>query len=73
MADGSSLPETTLRLDLMQLGEGPMGPSWTQRTRQLLEQPGPFRLAWMEALVRIADWRASRAEQSPAEQSEGEL
>jgi hypothetical protein len=24
---------------------------------------GPFQLAWCEALVRIADWRASRKEQ----------
>lgn len=72
LVDGSSLPETSLRLDLMQLGDGPMGPSWTQRTRKLLEQAGPFRLAWLEALVRIADWRASREEQSPVTGSGGQ-
>lgn len=72
LVDGSSLPETSLQLDLMRLGEGPMGPSWTQRTRKLLELAGPFRLAWLETLVRITDWRASREEQSPVAASEGE-
>jgi CRISPR-associated endonuclease/helicase Cas3 len=57
------VPETVLRLDLMELGEGDMGPSWTERTQRLLEIHGPFRLAWLETLVRIADWRASRMEQ----------
>jgi CRISPR-associated endonuclease/helicase Cas3 len=72
--EGDELPEiamagqepvlaTRLRLDLMELGEGDMGPSWTARTQQLLDTYGPFRLAWMETLVRIADWRASGAEQ----------
>lgn len=62
--DGVSVPQTTLRLDLMRMGDGPQGPSWTARTQQLLERYGPFRLAWMEALVRIADWRASAQERS---------
>ncbi len=60
---GETIPVTRLRLDLMELGEGEMGPSWTARTQKLLDAYGPFRLAWMEALVRIADWRASGAEQ----------
>lgn len=62
-ADGETVPEVELKLDLMRLGEGPQGPSWTTRTQKLLKAIGPFRLAWCEALVRIADWRASRAEQ----------
>jgi CRISPR-associated endonuclease/helicase Cas3 len=71
--EGDTLPEvdvegrrfapTTLRLDMMELGEGSQGPSWTERTHRLLEELGPFRLAWLEMLVRIADWRASRKEQ----------
>lgn len=58
-----TVPATRLRLDLMELGEGEMGPSWTARTQQLLDTYGPFRLAWLETLVRVADWRASGAEQ----------
>ncbi|SFF64455.1 CRISPR-associated endonuclease/helicase Cas3 [Fontimonas thermophila] len=63
-ADGTNVPAIELKLDLMQLGEGVQGPSWTTRTRRLLERLGPFRLAYLEALVRIADWRASREEQA---------
>ncbi|CAG0931560.1 MAG: hypothetical protein EFKGCFLK_01881 [Rhodocyclaceae bacterium] len=58
-----AIPETTLRLDLMEFGEGDMGPSWTDCVQRLLDAYGPFRLAWLEALVRIADWRASKKEQ----------
>lgn len=58
-----TVPASRLRLDLMELGEGAMGPSWTARTQKLLDTYGPFRLAWLEALVRIADWRASGMEQ----------
>ena len=49
--------EVTLDLRLMRLGSG----SWLERTRRLLEheQLGPFRLGYLESLVRIADWRAS--------------
>lgn len=61
--DGEHLGETRLRLSLMELGEGEQGPSWTARTQQLLAEHGPFRLAWLESLVRIADWRATRQEQ----------
>ena len=62
--NGTSIPETSLRLEVMRLGMGPMGPSWTDRTRRLLQTDGPFRLAWLESLVRIADWRASAAEEA---------
>jgi CRISPR-associated endonuclease/helicase Cas3 len=61
--DGEHLGETRLRLGLMELGEGEQGPSWTARTQRLLAEHGPFRLAWLESLVRIADWRATRQEQ----------
>ena len=66
--DGERMPQRVLRLDLMQLGEGEQGPSWTTRTQRLLKAHGPFRLAWLESLVRIADWRATRDEQWRAEQ-----
>jgi len=62
--DGEHSTETTLKLALMELGEGEQGPSWTERTLKLLDQYGPFQLAWLETLVRLADWRASAAEQA---------
>ncbi|HET7306192.1 MAG TPA: CRISPR-associated helicase Cas3' [Gammaproteobacteria bacterium] len=61
--DGEHSAETTLHLALMELGEGEQGPSWTERTLRLLDEYGPYRLAWLETLVRLADWRASAAEQ----------
>lgn len=61
--DSERSGEITLRLALMELGEGEQGPSWTERTLRLLDEHGPFRLAWLETLVRLADWRASAAEQ----------
>jgi CRISPR-associated endonuclease/helicase Cas3 len=57
------IPATSLELDLMQLGDGPCGPSWSARTQRLLKDLGPFKLSWLEALIRIADWRASAAEE----------
>ena len=53
-----------LSLAVMELGEDALsGASWTERTRNLLTRYGPFRLAFLEALLRIADWRASAAEE----------
>jgi CRISPR-associated endonuclease/helicase Cas3 len=71
--DGDRLPEVplgpetskalTLDLGLMELGEDERGrPSWSARTQELLARLGPFRLAYLEALLRAADWRASKAE-----------
>lgn len=61
---GESWPGGPLSLSVMELGEHPeTGASWTERTRKLLSKYGPFRLAWLEALVRIADWRASAKEE----------
>lgn len=33
--------------------------SWTDRSVELLEHYGPFQLAFLEALIRVADWEAS--------------
>ena len=52
-----------LTLSIMELGwDEATRESWTERTRDLLERFGPFRLAWVETLVRLADWRASAKE-----------
>lgn len=59
LGNGITVPETELCLDIMRLGDGKRGASWSTRTQELLRDVGPFRLAWLEALVRIADWRVS--------------
>lgn len=61
---GSIVGPVELDLSPMQLGEG----SWLERTLALRDDPalGPFRLAFLESLVRIADWRASERERDDA-------
>ncbi len=75
VCDGDALPAvltplgevapTVLSLDVMELGGGGDGDgdgeSWTVRALSLRDDPalGPFRLAFLEALLRIADWRGS--------------
>ena len=52
-----------ITLALMELGwDETTRESWTERTRGLLRHFGPFHLAWLETLVRVADWRASANE-----------
>jgi CRISPR-associated endonuclease/helicase Cas3 len=70
--DGDALPETdlgshaiapavTLSLEPMELGQSDDGqPSWAERMLRLRDTLGPFRLAYLEAILRAADWRASR-------------
>jgi CRISPR-associated endonuclease/helicase Cas3 len=48
---------TVLELSEMELGGAE--PSWTALACALRDAHGPFVLAYLEALVRIADWRAS--------------
>ena len=43
----------------MEPGFSEQGASWADRMNALLEHWGPFRLAFWEALLRLADWRAS--------------
>lgn len=52
------VPATTLDLTCMELGAED---SWTSTAIGLRDSPdlGPFRLAFLEAVLRIADWRAS--------------
>jgi CRISPR-associated endonuclease/helicase Cas3 len=42
------------------------GPSWTRTVFDLRDRYGPFTLAYLETLVRIADWRASGGKELPA-------
>ncbi len=63
--NGEMLPEVALDLSLMEVGRGEDGrPSWTERVLRLREDLGPFRLAFLEALLRVADWEASAEEAS---------
>lgn len=59
LGGGVVTQQQTLSLACMELGGGGEGPSWSDRMHRLLEDLGPFRLAWLETLVRVADWRAS--------------
>lgn len=63
---GAGITSRSVVLDLaiMELGDGPSGRSWLARTTALLEAHGPFRLAFWESLVRIADWRGTARRRS---------
>ena len=57
------LPAARLNLSPSEMGiSRRTGRSWTERVLRLLERLGPFRLAWLEALLRAADQRASMQE-----------
>lgn len=61
--DGDTVPELALDLGVMEAGRGPDGRrSWSERVLRLRDRLGPFVLAYLEALLRVADWKASAAE-----------
>jgi CRISPR-associated endonuclease/helicase Cas3 len=58
--DGIVTPPVTLDLEPMLLGLSASGaPSWIERMLALRDELGPFRLAYLEALIVAEDWRAS--------------
>lgn len=57
----------TLSLDLMELGDHAGGASWQTRTLRLRDEHGVFRLAFYEALVRVADIRGTLRRIAPQE------
>ena len=64
-ADGAfhQLPATALDLAPSEAGlSARTGRSWTERVLNLVDRFGPFTLAWLEALLRAADQRASKQE-----------
>ena len=61
---GGIVPASILDLSVMDMGANRDGrPSWAGRMLVLRDRAdlGPFRLGFLEALVRLADWRASAA------------
>lgn len=64
LGGGVTAPEVTLSLEPMELGlceQPPFAgqPSWAERMIRLRDTLGPFRLAYLEAILRAADMRAS--------------
>jgi CRISPR-associated endonuclease/helicase Cas3 len=57
-------PPTTLTVDLSQFQPGGER-SWTRTVLDLRDKYGPFVLAYLETLVRVADWRASAGKDLP--------
>jgi CRISPR-associated endonuclease/helicase Cas3 len=49
---------TTLTVDLAQFSGNSIRP-WMRAALALRDRYGPFTLAYLETVVRIADWRAS--------------
>ncbi|MFO1005559.1 MAG: CRISPR-associated helicase Cas3' [Planctomycetaceae bacterium] len=59
LGDGVTSSQTTLDLTPTEMGGDA---SWTGKALQLLQDLGPFRLAYLEAILRAADVRASKKE-----------
>lgn len=79
LGGGVIAPGVRLSLEPMELGlceEEPFSglPSWAERMLNLRNTIGPFRLAYLEAILRAADMRASRdAEQRAVAKQQGHI
>lgn len=63
LGDGARIGKTELDMAIARIGLSDHGQrSWLDRTLELLDWLGPFKLAYLEAIVRAADMRASKRE-----------
>ena len=64
LGDGIHSPECTIDLEIFQLGSENGDLTWVDRVVALRDRKdlGVFRLAYLELVVRVADWRASASE-----------
>ncbi|MCP9470621.1 MAG: CRISPR-associated helicase Cas3' [Nitrospira sp.] len=74
LGGGTLAPRVTLSLEPIELGlceERPFAglPSWAERMIDLRDKLGPFRLAYFEAVLRAADWRASQSAEKGSQSS----
>ncbi|MEM9218123.1 MAG: CRISPR-associated helicase Cas3' [Cyanobacteria bacterium P01_F01_bin.150] len=60
LGDGLVIPEHTLSLACMEMGDTDGVPSWNAQAIALLDEFGPFKLAFLESVLRLADWRVSK-------------
>ena len=68
LGEEMSIGETVLDMSIAQIGlDDDERRSWLERSLGLLEWLGPFRLAYLEAIVRAADMRASKKEREDAQ------
>ncbi|MER7421075.1 CRISPR-associated endonuclease Cas3'' [Micromonospora peucetia] len=67
LSTGERFPAQSLQTDIFTIGP------WTERAKTLRDDLGPFRLAYLETLVRVADWRSSARHDGPVTEGDGEL
>jgi CRISPR-associated endonuclease/helicase Cas3 len=66
LSTGERFPARTLHTGIFTTG------AWTERARTLRDDLGPFRLAYLETLVRVADWRSSARHDGPVPPDDGD-
>jgi CRISPR-associated endonuclease/helicase Cas3 len=54
-----TIPPFETNLAMFNVGSEDNHPTWIDRSTRLRDERGPFALAYLELLVRLADWRAS--------------
>ena len=59
LGNGVDIEAQKLSLACMEMGEHESEASWTAQAIALLEEHGPFKLAFIETIIRVADWCAS--------------